>query len=69
MSSALRIASVIIFAKTVLIGVAYWRRVEILGRPSIIGADSWIGIITVVAIGLAIAEAVYIAARCFSRRD
>jgi hypothetical protein len=36
-STALRIASVIIVAKATLIGVVYWRRAEILGRPLHIG--------------------------------
>jgi integrase len=38
-STALRIASIMIVAKAVLIGVVYWRRAEILGRPLHIGAD------------------------------
>jgi acetyltransferase-like isoleucine patch superfamily enzyme len=42
---------------------ASWRRAEILGRPLHIGADSWIGLITIIAIGLAIAAGVYVAAR------
>ena len=39
LSVALRIACIIIVAKAVLIGVVYWRRAEILGRPLHIGAD------------------------------
>jgi hypothetical protein len=50
-----------------LIGVVYWRRDEILGRPLHIGADSWIGLITIIAMGLAIAAGVYVAARHYSR--
>ena len=63
LSVALRIACIIIVAKAVLIGMVYWRRAEILGRPLHIGADSWIGLITIIAIGLAIAAGVYVAAR------
>jgi hypothetical protein len=63
LSTALRIASIIIVAKAVLIGVVYWRRAEILGRPLHVGAESWIGLVTVIAIGLAIAAGVYVAAR------
>ena len=40
-ATALRIVSVVTVAKTVLIGVVYWRRAEILGRPVHIGAGSW----------------------------
>jgi hypothetical protein len=66
-ATALRIASIIIVAKAVLIGVVYWRRAEILGVPLHIGADSWIGLITIIAIGLAIAAGVNVAARHYSR--
>jgi hypothetical protein len=62
LSTALRIASIIIVAKAVLIGVVYWRRAEILGRPLHIGADSWIGLVTIIAIALAIAAGVSVAA-------
>jgi hypothetical protein len=61
-SSALRIASIIIVAKAVLIGVVYWRRAEILGHPLHVGAYSWIGLITILAVGLAITAGVYVAA-------
>jgi hypothetical protein len=67
LSTALRIASIIIVAKALLIGVIYWRRTQILGRPLHFGADSWIGLITIIAIGLAIAAGVYVAARHYSR--
>jgi hypothetical protein len=39
-ATALRIVSVVVAAKAVLIGVVYWRRAEILGRPVHIGAGS-----------------------------
>ena len=67
LSVALRIACIIIVAKAVLIGVAYWRRAEILGRPLQFGADSWIGLSTIIGIGLAMAAGVYVAARHYSR--
>ena len=51
-ATALRIVSVVIVAKTVLIGVVYWRRAEILGRPVHIGAGSWAALIAVVTIGV-----------------
>ena len=63
LSTALRIASIIIVAKAVLIGVVYWRRAEILGRPLHIGAGSWAALIAVVTIGVAIAATVYVASR------
>ena len=37
--------------------------------PLHIGADSWIGLITIIAIGLAIAAGVYVAARHYSREN
>jgi hypothetical protein len=61
LSTALRVAGVIIIAKAVLIGVVYWRRAEILGRAVHVGAVSWM--ITIIAIGLAIAAGIYVTAR------
>jgi hypothetical protein len=61
-STALRVASVIVAAKAVLIGVIYWRRAEILGHPLHIGAASWMGFATIVAVGLGAAAALHIAA-------
>ena len=66
LSTALRIAGVIIIAKAVLTGVVYWRRAGILGRLIHIGAGSWM--ITIIAIGLALAAGVYVAARHHSRK-
>jgi hypothetical protein len=54
-ATALRIVSVVVAAKAPLIGVVYWRRAEILGRPVHIGAGSWACLIAVVTIGVAIA--------------
>ena len=62
-ATALRIVSVVVAAKAVLIGVVYWRRAEILGRPVHIGAGSWACVIAVVTIGVAIALTVRVAAR------
>jgi hypothetical protein len=47
-ATALRIVSVVVAAKALLIGVVYWRRAEILGRPVHIGAGSWACLIAVV---------------------
>jgi hypothetical protein len=55
--------SVVVAAKALLIGVVYWRRAEILGRPVHIGAGSWAGLIAVVTIGVALAATVCVAAR------
>jgi hypothetical protein len=68
LSTGLRVASIIIAAKTILIGLAYWRRAEIIGCPIQFGTSSWIGLVTVIAIGLAIAAGVYVAARHYSRK-
>src|SRR6185295_6497811 len=62
-ATALRIVSVVVAAKALLIGVVYWRRAEILGRPVHIGAGSWAAVIAVVTIGVAIALTVCVAAR------
>ena len=59
----LRVVSVVVAAKSLLIGVVYWRRAEILGRPVHIGAGSWACLIAVVTIGVAIALTVCVAAR------
>ena len=61
-ATALRIVSVVVAAKALLIGVVYWRRAEILGRPVHIGAGSWACLIAVVTIGVAIVT-VCVAAR------
>jgi hypothetical protein len=44
-ATALRIVSVVIVAKAVLIGVVYWRRAEILGRRIHIGTASGVSCI------------------------
>ena len=62
-ATALRIVSVVIVAKALLIGVVYWRRAEMLGRPLHIGAGSWAAFIAVVTVGVAIAATVYVASR------
>jgi hypothetical protein len=67
LSTALYIASIIIAAKAVLIGVVYWRRAEILGFPFHVGPDACLITIATGAIGLAIAAGVYVAARHDSR--
>jgi hypothetical protein len=62
-ATALRIVSVVGVAKALLIGVVYWRRAEILGRPIHIGTASWAGLIAVLAVAVALAVAVHVAAR------
>ncbi|MCW2689876.1 MAG: hypothetical protein JWR37_4766 [Mycobacterium sp.] len=65
-ATALRIVSVVVVAKAVLIGMVYWQRAEILGHPVHIGADSWACLIAVVAVGASIAGSVYVAARHYN---
>jgi hypothetical protein len=60
-ATALRIVSVVVVAKALLIGAVYWRRTEMLGRPLHIGACSWAACLAVVTIGVAIAATVYVA--------
>ena len=62
-ATALRIVSVVVVAKALLIGVVYWRRAEILGPPLRIGAGSWAALIAVVTIGVATEATVYVASR------
>ena len=62
-ATALRIVSVVVVAKALLIGVVYWRRAEMLGRPLHIGTGSWAAFIAVVTLGVAIAATVYAASR------
>lgn len=54
--------SIIVIAKAALIGVVYWRRAEILGR-----SGSCVSASAIIAIGIAIAAAVYISAQHFSQ--
>jgi hypothetical protein len=63
LATALRIVSVVIVAKAVLIGVVYWGRAEILGRPIHIGTASWAGLLAVLAVAVALAVTVHVAAR------
>lgn len=65
-ANALRIVSVIVVAKAVLTGLVSWRRTQIVGLSAHIGADSWIGLVAVVATGIGIAAAVYVAARHYN---
>ena len=62
-ATALRIVCVVVAAKALLIGVVYWRRAEILGRPVHIGAGSWTCLMAVVTIGVALALTVCVVAR------
>jgi hypothetical protein len=62
-STALRIVAIIVIVKTVLIGMIYWRRAEILGHPLHFGAGSLVGFIAVVAIATGIKAAVHVAVR------
>jgi hypothetical protein len=49
-STAVRVASIIVVVKAVLIGVVCWRRAEMLYHPLHFGAASIVGFITVVAV-------------------
>lgn len=62
-ATALRIVSAVVATKALLIGVVYWRRAQILGRPVHFRAGSWGCLIAVVTIGVAISVTVYVAAR------
>jgi hypothetical protein len=63
LSTALRIVSITVIVTTILIGVVYWRRAEILGHPLHFGAGSLVGFIAVVAIAIGIKAAIHIAVR------
>ena len=62
-STAVRVASIIVVVKAVLIGVVCWRRAEMLYHPLHFGAASVVGFITVVAVAVGMTAAMYIAAR------
>ena len=61
LSTALRIASILIITKAVLIGAVYWLRAEIT-YPAI-GARGWVGFIVIVAVGITVAAVLYTASR------
>jgi hypothetical protein len=61
LSTALRIASILVIAKAVLIGAVYWGRAEII-NPAI-GPLGWVGFIAIVAVGIAVAAVLYTAGR------
>jgi hypothetical protein len=69
LSTGLRVASIIIAAKTILIGLAYWGRAAMVGRPLHIGSGSWVGFLAIIAVVVVTAVAVYIAAPRFNPRD
>jgi lysylphosphatidylglycerol synthetase-like protein (DUF2156 family) len=60
LSTAVRIASLLIIAKAVLIGTVYWRRAEII-NPA--GPRSCVGLSVIVAIVVAIAAVLYTVSR------
>ena len=61
LSTALRIAGILVIAKAVLIGAVYWRRAEIINAAT--GPRSCIWLIVIVAIGVAVAAVLYTASR------
>jgi hypothetical protein len=60
-STALRVVSIIIVVKAVVIGIVCWRRAELLDLR--IGLGSWVGMVAILTMGIAIAAAVCIASR------
>jgi len=66
-STAVRIVFIIVGVKAVLIGIVSWRRATI--RSVQIGADSWIALITIIAIGLTLGAGVYLGARHSRRKS
>jgi hypothetical protein len=59
LSTAVRIASILIIAKAVLIGAVYWLRAEII-YPAV-GARGWVGFTVIVAVGITVAAVLYTA--------
>jgi hypothetical protein len=53
LSAALRIASVLIIAKAILIGAVYWRRAAIIDPAN--GLMGWWGFLAIVSAGIAVA--------------
>ena len=64
LSTALRVAGIIVVTKAVLIGVVYWRRSEIIGRPVDLGHAIAVAVLAVALLGVALA----VAARWARRR-
>ncbi|OBK75089.1 hypothetical protein [Mycobacterium sp. 1164985.4] len=52
LSTALRIASILVVVKAVLIGAVYWRRAEIMGRPVDAGLVAWTVLAGLVAVAV-----------------
>lgn len=67
LSTALRVASILIVVKAVLIGAVHWRRAEIMGRPVDAGAIAWTLLAGIVAVAVVV-TAIAVTARCLRDR-
>jgi hypothetical protein len=63
LSTALRIAGIVVVAKAVLIGLVYWRRSELLGRPVDVASAVGVAVLAAVLLGVAVVVAVRYARR------
>jgi hypothetical protein len=63
LSTALRIAGLVVVAKAILIGVVYWRRSELLGRPVDVASAVGVAALAAVLLGVAVVVAVRYARR------
>jgi hypothetical protein len=52
--TALRVAGLIVVVKAILIGVLYWRRAELLGRPLEAGTVVLAALVAVTVAGVAV---------------
>lgn len=67
LSTALRIASIVIVIKAVLIGTVYLRRAEIMGRPVDAGLIAWTVLAGLVSVAVLL-TVIALVARCLRDR-
>lgn len=70
LSTALRVVSIIVVVKAVLIGIVSWRRAEIMGRPVDAGVVVWTvlaGVIALIVVLTVVTVAVHLSDRRQSR--
>ncbi|RAV13874.1 hypothetical protein DQP55_09010 [Mycolicibacterium sp. GF69] len=66
--NALRVASILVVVKAVLIGAIYWRRAEIMGRPVDAGTVAWTVLAGLITLAVVITVVAAVARRLRNRR-
>lgn len=67
-SNALRVVSILVAVKAVLIGAVYWRRAEIMGRPVDAGTVALTVLAGLIALAVVVTVLVAVARRLRNRR-